>query len=218
MVLGLLDDGDYRLEANESIEELDIPEALPDSELFDKTAKLEVQFGRVLWERNVSKALDFASEAIDGLNDDALGGYRAWWHFLASIAAAHLNDRDAEIDHLTRARAVGVYTGFLDELLRKRAGQVQKPEPDNAVDQQAENIWCIIDDWGWSGLKFRTNIKMMIDGLAKPGEPTQFHIGLELLGKCVGAEALRPKGHPLAGRSSRHRRSRGEESLFLLPI
>jgi len=191
MVLGLLDDNDYRRDANESIEELEIPVAVPDSELFDKTSKLEVQFSRVLWEGNFSKAADFAREAIDGLNDEGLGGYRAWWHFLGSIAANQLKDVDVEIDHLTRARAIGVNTGFLDELIRKRAGGEREAAPVDIVDGQLENIWRIIDEWGWSGPKFATTMKTMTDSLKEISKPTQFHIGLELLGKCVGAETLR---------------------------
>ena len=191
MVLGLLDDRDYRRDANESIEESEIPVAVPDSELFDKTSKLEVQFSRVLWEGNFSKAAVFAREAINGLNDEGLGGYRAWWHFLGSIAANQLKEIDVEIDHLTRARAIGVYTGFLDELIRKRAGREREAAPGDVLDGQLENIWRIIDEWGWSGPKFVTTMKTMTDALKEVSKPTQFHIGLELLGRCVGAESLR---------------------------
>jgi Helicase C-terminal domain len=191
MVLGLLDDRDYRREANESIEETAIPATVPDSELFDKTSKLEVQFGRVLWEGNFSKALEFAREAIDGLTDDTLGGYRAWWHFLGSIAAHQLKEIDVEIDHLTRARAIGVYTGFLDELLRKRVDQDRKASPGSPLDRQLENIWRVIDQWGWSGPKFGTNLRTMTEALVKLGDSTQYHIGLELLGQSLGAETLR---------------------------
>jgi hypothetical protein len=190
MVLGLLDDRDYRRDANESIEEMAIPVTVPDSILFDKASKLEVQFGRVLWEGNFSKALEFAREAADKLNDEALGGYRAWWHFLGSIAANQLKKLDVEIDHLTRARAIGVYTGFLDELLRQRAGEQQAP-PVDLLDGQLEKIWHVIDQWGWSGPRFSTNVKAMKETMAKVTDPTQYHVGLDLLGQCLGAETLR---------------------------
>jgi hypothetical protein len=113
---------------------------------------------------------------------------------LGSIAANQLNELDAEIDHLTRARAIGVYTGFLDELLRRRAGQHQQAVPVDVPDSQLENIWRILDEWGWSGPKFAKNVKAMTSTLAKVNEPTQFHMGLELLGQCLGAETLRSTG------------------------
>ncbi len=192
MVLGLLDDPDYRKSANEDLEEIDIPDVVQTIKKYEESARREVAFNKAFWEKNYSGAYEIARTAADEASGGTeLGGYRAWWFYLGSVAARQLEDFDAEIDCLERARAIGVNSGFLDRLLRKRAKAGGAKEVADINDPQAEAIWSLIDNTGWHGPKFSELIKNMTAGLSLLSDPTQFHIGLELLGKCLGAETIR---------------------------
>lgn len=192
MILGLLADKGYRKDANESIEELDSPELTMDSKSYDESGKLEVKYSRALWEGNYSLAYKIAREAADETSAPELAGYRAWWLYLAAIIASHQSERDAVIDCLKRARATGINTGFLDYLLRERMGQVPSDVLSSKGDQQAEAIWNRLEEWGWHGMKFRKKLEEIEGGLTSLSNPTRYHMGLEGLGHCVGAEAIRP--------------------------
>ena len=194
MILGLLNEAEYRSEANENQEEIDLPEVVADSQAFDEAAKSEVLFGKTLWEGNYTKAYEVARAAADKATEEQLAGYRAWWFFLGAIAARAQGEDAQEIDCLRRARAIGINAGFLDGLLRKR-GKGEKPGASASdADTQAERIWNNLDKWGWHGPTFAGVLKEMEKGLGSPSEATKFHIGLERLGQCLGAETMRPSG------------------------
>jgi hypothetical protein len=191
MVLGLLTDSSYRKEANESLEEVEVQKPKVDSASYEESGKLEVQFSKALWEENFSMAYDIARNAADKTNEAELAGYRAWWFYLSAIAAYHNKDLMSEIDCLKRARATGINTGYLDYLLRIRSKESIEKSASDITDQQAEAIWNRLEEWGWHGLKFGEKVKEMEEGLAALSNPTQYHIGLERLGECLGAEVLR---------------------------
>ncbi len=192
MILGLLMDKGYRKEANESIEELETPEIILESKNYDKWGKMEVNYSKALWEGNYSKAYKIARGAADGTSAPELAGYRAFWFYLAAIAVCHQSDIDNEIDCLKRACSTGVNTGFLDKLLRKRRGEVPIEITPSKDEHQAEAMWDYLNELGWHGSKFTNNLKEIKDGLAALSNPTRYHIGLEGLGKCLGAEVIRP--------------------------
>lgn len=191
MVVGLLCDSNYRKEANENLEGDAIPEVISDVESFNESAKFEVKYSRTLWDGNYSKAYEIARNSADNITDSELSGYRAWWFYLASIAAYLQEEKDQEIDCLKRARAIGVNSGYLDFLLRRRNETPALKDVNTSLNSQAEGIWNLLEKWGWHGPKFGNNIKEMLDGLAALSEPGKYHIGLELLGKCLGAETIR---------------------------
>jgi hypothetical protein len=191
MILGLLNDPDYRKEANEDLEETDVPAVTLTVETYETSAKREVLFSQAFWENNFSEAYEISRAATDELSGPELGGYCAWWFYLGSITAHILNDARAEIDCLKRARAIGINSGFIDRLLRKRTASEPSGETADVNDIQAEAIWNMIEQLGWHGPKFGNTTKDMIEGVSTPSKPTQFHIGLELLGKCLGAETIR---------------------------
>jgi hypothetical protein len=62
------------------------------------------------------------------------------------------------------------------------------------LDIQSEAIWNHIEKLGWQGPNFDKQLQEMLDGLKNFSESTQFHIGLEKLGDCYGAETIRPTG------------------------
>lgn len=192
MILGLLTDKSYRKDANESVEEIEIPEIKMESESYDESGKLEVKYSRALWEGNYSVAYKIAREATDTISIPELAGYRAWWFYLATIVASLQSERDSEIDCLRRARATGVNTGFLDYLLREKMGKKSVDVASNKDDQQAEAIWNRLEEWGWHGSKYFKKITETKEGIAALSDPTRYHIGLEGLGQCLGAETMRP--------------------------
>ncbi|HEY4696723.1 MAG TPA: DEAD/DEAH box helicase [Candidatus Peribacteraceae bacterium] len=191
MIVGLLTDEDYRKNANENIAELDIPDQVVDELSETESGKAEVLYLRALWSDDYSGAYQVARRVADNINKAELAGYRAWWLFLASIAA-HLGvDKDGEVDCLKRAKAIGINSGFLDKLLRLRTKSSAIPDKASTLDVQAESIWKQIANWGWQGPAFGKKIQEMLSGLSQPADHTKFHIGLERLGQCLGAEVIR---------------------------
>lgn len=190
MITGLLTDPEYRRQANESLEDITIDRREERDDPYGQGAVAEVNYLRSLWESDFTQALRTAREQADRTNHPELSGYRAWWWYLASVAAFHLDDTASEIDCLKRARATRINSGFMDHLLRARNRSVQADLSD-IDDIRAESIWNILEKWGWQGPRFSGKLDEMIDGLSKPEEPTQFNIGLERLGECFGAKVFR---------------------------
>lgn len=191
MIIGLLTDEEYRKSANESIAELDVPNQKGDELGGDLSAKSEVLYLRALWTSDYSGAYQIGRRAADDINEPALAGYRSWWLYLASIAAHLKNDSAGEIDCLKRAKTIGINSGFLDGLLRQRTKNVIKIDAFSALDIQAEAIWNQLGVWGWQGPAFGKRIQEMSAGLSTPQNYTKFHIGMERLGQCLGAEVIR---------------------------
>jgi hypothetical protein len=191
MVVGLLNDEEYRKDANENIAEMDVPEQTVDELGDEESGKAEVLYLRAMWGDDYTGAYHVARRAADDISKPELAGYRAWWLYLASIAAQRAGENDGEIDCLKRAKAIGINSGFLGSLLRLRSKTVTKPDKADSLDVQAESIWNQIAGWGWQGPAFRKKLDEMMTGLSQPNDHTRFHIGLERLGQCLGAEAIR---------------------------
>lgn len=191
MVIGLLTDEEYRKNANEIIAEMDIPNQTVEELGDEESGKAEVLYVRAMWGDDYTGAYQVARRAADDTNGPELSGYRAWWLYLASIAAQRAENPEGEIDCLKRAKAIGINSGFLDKLLRLRSKDVAKPDDADALDVQAESIWNQLAVWGWQGPAFKKKLDEMTTGLAQTNDHTMFHIGLERLGQCLGAEAIR---------------------------
>lgn len=141
-----------------------------------------------MWEDDFAYALETAHRIADHLNSPELAGYRAWWWYLASIAAALSDDTSAEQDALRRGASCGVNSGWLKQLLRERKAAI--PEKESNVEPNAESVWDLLARWGWAGPYFEQNIRQMLDQL-KDDQHTAYHQGLESLGKCFGARTTR---------------------------
>jgi len=191
MIVGLLTDEEYRKNANESIAELEIPDQVSDELGDEDSGKAEVQYLRAMWIDDYSGAYRIARRIADDINRPELAGYRAWWLFLGSIAAQAAGETAGENDCLKRAKAIGINSGFLDSLLRLRSKVAVKPVHDDALDVQAESVWNQLVGWGWQGPAFKKKLGEMKAGLSQPDSHTKFHIGLERLGQCLGAEVIR---------------------------
>jgi hypothetical protein len=191
MIVGLLTDEEYRKNANESIAEMDIPDQFSDELGDEDSGKAEVLYLRAMWSDDYTGAYQIARRIADDINKPVLAGYRAWWLYLASVAAQAVGETAGEIDCLKRAKAIGINSGFLDSLLRLRSKVAVRPVHDDALDVQAESVWNQIVGWGWQGPAFKKKLDEMTAGLSQPNNHTRFHIGLERLGQCLGAEVIR---------------------------
>ncbi|WP_123102156.1 DEAD/DEAH box helicase [Acidithiobacillus sulfuriphilus] len=191
MIVGLLTDEEYRKNANESIAELDIPNQISDELGDEDSGKAEVLYLRSMWSDDYTGAYQIARRTADDINKPELAGYRAWWLFLASIAARAAGETEGEIDCLKRAKAIGINSGFLDSLLRLRSKGAAKSDNATSLDVQAESIWNQLASWGWQGPVFKKKLEEMMTGLSQTNDYTKFHIGMERLGQCLGAEVIR---------------------------
>ena len=189
MIVGLLQDSDYRKDANQAIDEITPGAPIEDPELFEEAGREEVKFTRALWSEDYTGAHRVAREIIDRLGVDELSGYRAWWCYLAAIAAHKLGDNQKEKDALVRGRACGVNTGRFEAALM-RLGKIEQPDPNEIALRVGENIWGLLDQWGWAGIEFKNKIEEMLDGLSQSGHK-KFHVGLDYLGQVIGADVIR---------------------------
>jgi hypothetical protein len=184
MVRGLLEIEEYRKQANTAINE--ILKKQPETQFseYHDVALEESRYAQALWAGNYSEAYERARGIADKITDSALTGYRAWWLYQASRAAALGKNFEAERDSLWRASSCGIYTGWLTSIYNHR-GQQPLNKVQSEIEPNAEAIWNVMDQWGWAGPKFDKTLKTMQDFLSQSAA-TQYHQGLELLGKCCG--------------------------------
>lgn len=192
MILGIMNDADYRREANESMEDVEPGTVEPEPTSYQESARHEVSFSRALWSGDYSRAYQQARDAADAVSGPELAGYRAWWLYLGSVAARCYGNDEGADDCLSRAKATGINAGFLDCLLRARKGKGISGPADEAISGQAETIWNQIDKLGWNGPKFSKYTNELIAHLGNRSDATSFHMGIESLGKLLGAETIRP--------------------------
>src|SRR5690606_12231752 len=95
MALGLLNDDGYRKAANTSLSELDVPDTGTDALSDAAQGAAEAKFSKAMWSENYTHAYEVARGAVDTCSGAELAGYRAWWLYLASRAAALMDDFDA---------------------------------------------------------------------------------------------------------------------------
>lgn len=189
MITGLIDDPNYRNDANASISSVEAREPKKHAPEYEKAGANEVHFSRAMWDENYPRALEIARSIADQLNAPELAGYRAWWLFLASVAARLMGKLSAEEDSLRRGARCGVNAGWLNQLLQHRS-RVTTFESSTDVEPNAEGLWDTLTAWGWAGPTFHARLAEMISRLEQD-EHRQYAEGLELLGKCFGAKPTR---------------------------
>lgn len=188
MMAGLISDSDYRKAADTSIAEIQTNTQQADPKDYEEAGAYEVRYARAMWDGNFEYAMEIAHGIADTLNSAEVAGYRAWWWYLASIAAAELSEESVEQDSLRRGASCGVNAGWLNSLLRQRkAGGLTTNEEG---EPNAEFVWDLISKWGWAGPTFEKNLAAMTDQL-KDSYHVAYHQGLEALGKCCGAQTTR---------------------------
>lgn len=188
MMAGLISDSDYRKAADESIAEIQTNAKVTEPEDYEEAGPDEVRYAKAMWDGNFEYAVQIAHGIADTLNSPELAGYRAWWWYLASIAAAELGEDTIEQDSLRRAASCGVNAGWLNSLLRQRKSDSFVIA--ETTETNAEALWDLITRWGWAGPAFEKNLAVMFSQL-KDDYHVAYHQGLETLGQCVGAQTTR---------------------------
>ena len=189
MILGLINDPDYRKGADEAL--ADVPpqtqEQLASS--YDTAGLDEVRFAKAFWDDNFPHAHAVAHQIADKLTTPELSGYRAWWWYLASRAAFLMHDKTAEQDCLRRGASCGVNAGWLNFLLNLR-NKSAAYQMSTDIELNAEGLWDHLEQWGWAGPAFENSIGQMLENLTDIYH-VRYHQGLETLGQCFGASTTR---------------------------
>ncbi|HET8887834.1 MAG TPA: hypothetical protein VFQ41_02950, partial [Candidatus Angelobacter sp.] len=147
-------------------------------------------YAQAMWEEDYDSALQKAHQIADRVKSPELAGYRAWWWFLASVAAGLMKNAKSEKDALHRGASCGVNSGWLHQLLQKRADE-SIPHQANPNPPNAETLWEVLTKWGWAGPGFEKKLHEMSERL-KNRSHVAYHQGLETLGLCFGATTIRP--------------------------
>ena len=189
MILGLVDDSQYRDSANTSISSVQTKGSKRQAPEYEETGANEVHFARAMWDENYPHALEMARSIADKLNSPELSGYRAWWWFLASIAARLTDEARTEQDCLRRGSKCGVNAGWLNQLLQQRTRSTTF-EGSAGLEPNAEGIWHALTAWGWAGPCFDQKLKEMLMKLNQHVHKPYVE-GLDLLGMCFGAKTTR---------------------------
>jgi hypothetical protein len=188
MILALMDDPEYRKQADADIAGLEKKHPEGESPDYEEAGADEVRYAKAMWDENFQYALETAHRIADQLNSPELAGYRAWWWYLASIAASLVGEQSAEQDALQRGARCGINSGWLNQLLRKRKAAL--PARTDGIEPNAESLWDVLAGWGWAGPKFEHKIGQMLEQLAEVNA-VSYHEGLEILGSCFGAAPTR---------------------------
>lgn len=191
MIIGLIEDPDYRKDANLSFEDIELINTGEASKDFEDSGKLEVKYSRSLWNGDFSDAINKAVKISDSIVDPAFYGYKSWWCYLESLAARQLGKNQEEIKALVQAKGTGINSGWINNLLIKRKDTCLTKDENDAAYVQAEMVWKCIVSLGWMGPKFEKHAGATIVQLMKLKEPSKFHMGLENIGILLGAEAIR---------------------------
>lgn len=191
MIVGIIEDPEYRKDANLSFEDIELKDEGKGSKVFEDSGKLEVKYSRSLWNGDFSDAIAKAAKLSDSITDPAFSGYKSWWCYLESHAARQLGNTDGELKALVQAKGAGINAGWINNLLIKRKKTCHSKDASDAADVQAEQVWKSIVSLGWIGPKFDRYTKATMDQLMNFKVPTQFHMGLENVGNFLGAEVIR---------------------------
>jgi hypothetical protein len=197
MVLSLINDADYRAAANEAIDESRVSSDVSPSSLLT-IASREVAFSKAQWSGDFSHANEVARNIADRLSGDEWTGLRAWWLYLASLAARHSEAFVSELDALRRAKATGINSGWLDHLLRLRSREAKldlhADDSDATEASVRQALWSTIDELGWAGRRYHDFCKEMTSDIAATNNHKLFHRGLVSLGRLLGARSWAPTG------------------------
>ncbi len=188
MMLGLIADAAYRKTADGDIASIQAKHTAAVPKDYEEVGLDEVRYASAMWEENYPQAFEMARAIADRITSPELSGYRAWWWYLAAVAASLMGDKKIEQDALRRGSRCGINSGWLNQLLLDR--KVAAPEKSEGIEPNAEGLWDVLTKWGWAGPYFEQKITQMLSQLDDPYH-VAYHEGLEALGKCFGAMTTR---------------------------
>jgi hypothetical protein len=188
MILGLISDPAYRKAADADITSIQAKTFGSSPKDYEEIGVDEVRYGQAMWDQNFALALEIARGIADRITSPELSGYRAWWWYLAAVAASLMGDSKVEQDALRRGSRCGINSGWLNQLLHER--KTAAPDKAEGIEPNAETLWDILTAWGWAGPRFEQTLAQMLTQLNNPYH-VSYHEGLETLGKCFGANTTR---------------------------
>jgi len=160
----------------------------------------EIDYLYKAWNGHWDLARDYAKKAFEVLDGDSLSGYRGWWIYLTG---------DAELAHSTlpenfqRSRQYFAQAAYscpslswlsqLKELSEDTLTSVNLTQHEDLDLCAAESINLLLSNWGFHGSKFEDKVNKGVSQINKDSH-TDFHQGLEFLGKILGFETYRPNG------------------------
>ena len=86
MAVGLIEEREYRKEANDAIAK-EGAAVIDEQVAGDEAGSDEVKFSVAMWEGDYNFAFETARSIAEHATSPAMAGYRGWWWYLASVAA-----------------------------------------------------------------------------------------------------------------------------------
>lgn len=172
----------------------------PAAQILMKVVVAEVDFIYELWRKNYLVALGKAIEVSDALSGDDTVGYRAWWYYIAGCAAwlAGKEQKDDSLldkasDLFSRAAKCSLSLSWLAELSRETKPGEHVSKMDMETVRVCEVIYSIIGELGFNGPRFRNKMEELTRLISQNGNDP-FERGLQILGRLLGFESLKPNG------------------------
>jgi hypothetical protein len=163
-------------------------------------ASHEVKYQYNLWSGAYGAAFEEATQVVDGLSGDELGGYRCLWNYLAGCAA-HLtytaegkkdvNMRKHAADRFKRASQSVMTLPWFARLRYSGAAVERTAESSRLTGILVQNIEERLSDMQYVGKRFAKRIESF-QSLIASDDPDEFDRGLTELGDLLGYKAFKP--------------------------
>lgn len=202
-----LDQGDDWAEAEQNIIQLrsEIKVERPGyMKMLQNAASSEVRYQYMLWSGAYESAFEAATEVVDGLSGDELGGYRCLWNYLAGCAA-HLSisssrgKRDPKMQKhaLERFKRASQSVMTLPWFARLKYDGVDVASTDTIGSKLTgvliQNIDETLLDMQYVGKKFAKRTETFQTSISTD-DPNSFEPALTELGLLLGYKAWKPSG------------------------
>jgi len=163
-------------------------------------AASEVDFSYAMWSGDYVRALEQAVAVVDGLAAEDTRAYRAWWRYLAGVAA-WLAGRELQIDDMadraSRLFAQAARDSRTVAWLARLAyagDHAPSGEVDPEVAATVDRAHAALSRLGFSGMRFARETGRTLE-LLDDDHHRSFEQGLEQLGEMLGFDTSRPRGH-----------------------
>lgn len=159
-------------------------------------APREVAFARALWDQDYVRAVRFAKEITDVLDDDRFSGYKSWWYLQLFIAAnlASTSDYDYSqiaLDAISTGRRLTVNGSLFSAISHSREPGLQDtaslPSEDEGRDVVAGRILAHIQRLGFTGVKFERSAAEL-QARTRKTLAKEVHVALRDLGSWLGID------------------------------
>ena len=155
----------------------------------------EIDFQKRLWQGDYAAALGCAESVLGGLNDTALRGYRALWHYFAGSAAwlgSHLGNAvltpKVQI-HFSKAKGAAIGIAWLVMLAEDDPKMSVVGSGDSLLLEQIDRLEMVLEHFGTShDRKFALREKEILEGLVSSNQNIFEHAHM-LLGELLGFDS-----------------------------